>query len=328
VLGGRFYHLAVNLFTLSYNVLQSTNVPHYQKRITEKEVVREKIANRWSHLLFEIVVSCNRRLWKGGTMKSLVALILCSAMISALPATPVDTDKDTYIPSAKQFDAAREKGVLINTVKHITHNPDQSYVGSFSAPDGAIRGITFDGTYIWAANSGDGNSTFGDKIWKVDAATGTVLGMYDGPGLGNPSGFAWDGAYLWHSDFGTDMIYKIDPVTATAVRSFPAPHGLIIDLAWDGQYLYGAAGSGDMIIKFDTISGAPLDTIYATCSSGNIAPYGLAYLPFNSGQVWTSDGNYGSNMVNEWNIAAASLIDQWAPDPAVYPCGLAYDAYE
>jgi hypothetical protein len=254
-------------------------------------------------------------------MKRIFALCLCiviSPMLFALE----DAD---VVTARTEFDASTGSETVIRNIQKALNLTDQSYVGSFVAPDGAIRGLTFDGTNLWAANSGDGNSTFGDKIWKLNASTGAVLGMYDAPGLSSPCGMTWDGFYLWHSDFGTDLVYKIDPATMAVLKTLPAPNGLIGDLAWDGEYLYAAVLSPGMIIKFDTITGTPVDTIYATYSSPNVRPFGLAYLPFSSGQVWTSDGGYGSNLVNEWDIATSTWIYQWPANPASYPCGLAYD---
>jgi len=111
------------------------------------------------------------------------------------------------------------------------------------------------------------------------------------------------------------------------VKSFAVPgSGMMFDLAFDGEDLYGAVGNDGYILGFDTTSGAITDSIHATYSSGNVRPFGLAYLASGTaGELWTSDGNYGSNMVNLWDFATTSWVDQWPSSPATYPCGIAYD---
>jgi len=198
-------------------------------------------------------------------------------------------------------------------------------VGQIPAPDGAPRGITFDGQYLWVANSGDGNSQYGSMIYKIDPTNGNVVASFSSPGGDGACGFAWDGQYLWHSNYMTNTIYKLNPANGQVVSSFPSPGDFPFDLAWDGAYLYEVAGNTDIILKVDVSNGSAVDTIVCTYSSPNLRPFGLAYLPFESGQIWTSDGGYGSNLVNEYDFATSSWIDQWAANPTQYPCGLGYD---
>jgi len=112
----------------------------------------------------------------------------------------------------------------------------------------------------------------------------------------------------------------------TSVKSFPTTNGLLTDLAFDGEYLYGACINGPYILKFDTAVGNVIDTIFATYSSPNVRPFGLTYLSFTGGQIWTSDGGSGSNMVNQWDLTTTTWVNQWAANPTQYPCGLAYDS--
>lgn len=226
---------------------------------------------------------------------------------------------------ASEFDATATLEVLAKRGETQVLEPDQTYIGSMPAPDGATRGLAFDGTYIWSADNGDGNSQNGRKIYKLDANTGAILGAFTPPGNDIPFGLTWDGSYLWHVDFGTDLIYKIDTTTMSEIKSFAAPNGYMFDLAWDGAFLYGACGLDAFILKIDTIDGSVVDTIHCTYTSPYVRPLGLAYLPFDAGQVWTCDGNYGSNMVSEWDFATISWVYQWDASPASYPNGLAYD---
>ncbi len=226
-----------------------------------------------------------------------------------------------------EYDSSCDKEVVVKPVKRPVLIPNQTLVGAFPSPDGATRGLAFDGTYLWSADNGDGNSVNGPKIYKLDANTGAILGSYTTPGDYYPNGLTWDGSYLWHSDHGTDSIYKIDTTSMTAVKSFASPNQLPRDLAWDGENLYCVRGQDAIISVIDTATGTEIDTIICDYSSPNIFPCGLAYLPFSTGhQLWTSDGNYGSNLVHKWDFATTSWIGQWAADPAYYPSGLAYDS--
>ncbi|GEM_PF-2770831 len=198
-------------------------------------------------------------------------------------------------------------------------------IGQFAAPDGASRGITFDGTYLWIANSGDGNSSQGRRIWKVDPNNGSVINSYPAFGSGIPVGLTWDGSYLWYAEFSPAGIFKIDTGSMSVVKQLPTPTSIPFDLACDGQYLYVVHGNDTIISKIDTASGSVQEQIPCNYSSPNVRPFGLAHLPFGSGELWTCDGNYGSNYMNEYDFASASWVDQWATNPATYPCGVAYD---
>ncbi len=193
---------------------------------------------------------------------------------------------------------------------------------SFHAPDGATRGLAFDGTYLWSANSGDGNSLYGPKIYKLDPNTGTVINLYTTPG-NSPCGLAWDGQYLWHSDYGSGQIYKLDTLTVTPVSSFAAPGGFPFDLAYYDGYLYAVRGNTPFISKIDPATGTEVSQIQCTYTGAG-RPFGLtAISQGQAGVLLAADDN--SNTMNEYDFAAAAWITQWSSLPATYPTGLAYD---
>jgi hypothetical protein len=198
-------------------------------------------------------------------------------------------------------------------------------INAFAAPDGAMRGLAFDGQYLWAANSGDDNSIFGPKIYRLDPDSGTVITAYNGI-VDHPCGLAWDGQYLWHSTYIGGTIYQLDTFGLTIVKTFIAPTTHPFDLAWDGNHLYAVRGNEPYISVIDTSTGVEIDSIEATYTSPNVRPFGLAFLGRNAPQLLTCDGNYGSNLVNAWNFYTSSWVDQWAGEPTIYPSGLAYDS--
>ena len=66
---------------------------------------------------------------------------------------------------------------------------------------------------------------------KVD-----IMNVFLAPGS-RPGGLAWDGANLWHADYGDGRIYALDPATAAVRRSLYCP-GILSGLTWDGQALW------------------------------------------------------------------------------------------
>ena len=65
------------------------------------------------------------------------------------------------------------------------------------------------------------------------------------PGSG-PAGLAWDGANLWHADYGVGCIYALDPNTTTVRRALYCP-GKLSGLAWDGQALWQSLYDQEML---------------------------------------------------------------------------------
>ncbi len=223
--------------------------------------------------------------------------------------------------SLPQFYSARPKSSRCPA----THRPTPPLLAAFAAPDGAMRGLAYDGQYLWAANSGDGNSTGGSKIYKLDPDSGTVLIAFNAPS-DYACGLTWDGQYLWYSAYITGLIYQLDTFAMTVLKTFNAPTTHPFDLAWDGMRLYAVRGNQNYISVIDTSDGQEVDSIEATYSSPNVRPFGLTFLPRSAPQLLTSDGDYGSNLVHVWNFYTSTWVDQWALEPAVYPSGLAYDS--
>ncbi len=247
----------------------------------------------------------------------LLKYILCSLCLTAI----VVFADEGYDASLPEDHHPGYGGIRTIEIRSMT----PPLVGSFAAPDGAMRGLAFDGQYLWAANSGDGNSMYGSKIYRLDPDSGTVINAYNGI-VNHPCGLAWDGQYLWHSAYIGGMIFQLDTLGLTVVKSFAAPTMHPFDLAWYGGNLYAVRGNEQYISVIDTSDGSEIDSIHATYTSPNVRPFGLTFIIRNAPQLLTCDGNYGSNLVNMWNLYANNWVDQWAGEPTIYPSGLAYDS--
>jgi len=239
----------------------------------------------------------------------ITVLLLFVLVTGVVAANKNDSTKDTSAKSENSDSPAATSYAL-------------APVTAFPAPDGATRGLTFDGTYLWSADNGDGNSQNGPMLYKLDPNTGAIIASYPHPGS-YPNGLAWDGQYLWHSDHGTGLIYKLDPANASVVDSFPMPGGFPFDLAWNNGYLYAVSGTTTNIYKIDPSNGVVADTIVATYSGAG-RPIGLTIAPnVAGGELIAADDD--NDTVNEYEFLTSNWINQWSSNPAVYPCGLAFD---
>ncbi len=171
----------------------------------------------------------------------------------------------------------------------------------------ATRVLETDGTYLLTAHWED------DWIRKLDPATGDSMGAIPSPSHW-PCGLAWDGTYLWVSDYlGGMRMFKLDPATGDTLLSFPIQYSASpAGLAWDGEYLYeGLSSGGAEGIRKYTTAGAYVGAIGA--------PRGLPI------QGLSYDG------LNLW-VSAASVDTVYAVDPndgsvrfCTYVGGLTHD---
>ena len=202
-----------------------------------------------------------------------------------------------------------------DTKKIYKLDTDGNVLDSFDGPGISLYGLTWDGNYLWVANSGDkiykltANGTIidsfnyssgsadlawdGTYLWNSDpyinkirklATNGTIVSSFNTPGP-FPKGLAWDGVYLWHADYNRDKIYKLT-TNGTTVDSFNSPGVWPTGLAWDGTYLWNADYSaGGKIYKL-TANG----TVIKSFSSPALSPEGLAFQPI---EDCTSHDHYG-----------------------------------
>jgi len=62
--------------------------------------------------------------------------------------------------------------------------------------------------------------------------------------------------YLWLSDYGADIIYKLNPADCSVISSFSSPAGTTLGLTFDGTYLWAYDESTDQIYKLNPSDGS------------------------------------------------------------------------
>lgn len=157
--------------------------------------------------------------------------------------------------------------------------------------DGAVHGVSFDGTHVWAA-TGEQTRSFdpgnGEQInaldipahagtaydgkylfqiadaviQKVDPFSGEVVGTIPAPGAGKDSGLAWADGYLWVGQYRDRQIVQIDPDTG-AVKRIIQSSRLVTGVTWvDGELWHGFSSDGDGgLARIDPANGNELETL-------------------------------------------------------------------
>jgi len=215
-------------------------------------------------------------------------------------------------------------------------------------------------------NANDGAGRAGPRLsaaydQMLAASSVTLVTSIPSPCGGN-NGLAWDGTYLWISDYDTRKAYQVDPATGAAVRSIPVPGTYPNGLAWDGSALWYVDSGGDTIYKLnpsdgtvllsipspghrpgglefdgtdlwccttgtDMASGGP-DKIYRMTTSGVVVASFAAKgefptgLAFDGQFLWHADNV--NNTIYKLHPANLSIVDSF-PAPGDYPNDLAWD---
>ena len=127
-------------------------------------------------------------------------------------------------------------------------------------PDVDVPGdLTWDGAHLWMVDEQQA------RAYQVDTGTGNALRFITLPDSAssdpNSFGIAWDGQYLWNSDY-TDSghIYQLDTVSGAVVAQFVPPRNQILGIAWDGAYLWGVDVASMTGYKMSVPSGSVVDS--------------------------------------------------------------------
>jgi len=171
-----------------------------------------------------------------------------------------------------------------------------------TAPNSSVRGLTFDGVYLWMASWVSPPSP---SIFIIDPVSGQTLRSLVAPFSGGKShGMAWDGGLLWVGEEGGN-IYHVDAGKWAIIGTIQLPPNSGYnprDLAWDTgvQALWAGYQSSGDVVKYHPNTGKALEKF--------VSPYtwstqGLAW---DGWFLWVSGGQ-------QTNLIHMSQIDVHAP---------------
>jgi len=146
------------------------------------------------------------------------------------------------------------------------------------------------------------------------AAVGDVAAQFLAPSQW-PAGLTYDGQNLWMSDYRTDTLYRIDPITGKVVQTLSAPGLYPLGLTWDGSHLWVIDAEAKMIFRVNPKSGVAEKII----ESYSVSPQGIAW---DGKYLWLVDGK--RDLILKVNPADGMMISK-IPSPAGNPQGLTFD---
>ena len=119
---------------------------------------------------------------------------------------------------------------------------------------GSDAGTAFDGTHFWQITE--------QRIDKIDAASGRVLGSIPAPGQGTDSGLAWAEGSLWVGQYRDRRIHQIDPASGAVLRTIESDR-FVTGVTWvDGELWHGTwEGEEREIRRINPTSGAVIERL-------------------------------------------------------------------
>lgn len=173
----------------------------------------------------------------------------------------------------------------------------------------APRGIAFDGTNLWVANTAG-------SVTRFDPKDGSATSF---PAGGNPRGILFDGASIWVNNGlagVTGTTTKLNASTGAIQGTFNTgdfnPQG-VPGIAFDGANIWVAQGANNSVGRFKASDGSGKVDIPVGTN-----PYGIA---FDGAAVWVS--NSGDNTVSKIRVSDNQVFGPFAVGTA--PTQVAFD---
>lgn len=143
-------------------------------------------------------------------------------------------------------------------------NPEDGAVVGQIDPPGPdpeyVTGLTWNGTHLLV-------TVKPWKIYYVDINTGMAVDSIPAPSGSNNEGLAWDGEFLWSTNFGNNVIYKLDPGTGDVLEWFqPFSPGGNTGLTYDGYNLYVSMQNTQLIYVMLPMVPQPVAYYMAPCN--------------------------------------------------------------
>jgi sugar lactone lactonase YvrE len=163
-------------------------------------------------------------------------------------------------------------------------------------------GMTYDGEYLWTANTGDGTAGTG-SLSRVAPIGGVVTTFTTG--FNQPRGILFDGANLWVTDAGDNSLKRVDTTTGGVIQTI-ALSGTVNHPVFDGTNLW--IPSGDRVSVVRAVGGlagtVPLGTVLATLTGNGLN--GAFQAAFDGERICVTNTSVGS--VSLWKATDLSPI--------------------
>src|SRR5262249_55729885 len=88
------------------------------------------------------------------------------------------------------------------------------------------------------------------QLYEIDATTHAVIHSVPLP-IYWVEDLAWDGRYLWSSDWLFDIGFAIDPTTGDTLHTYKPPGPHPVGQAWDGVHLWTSDTVHDSLYALD-----------------------------------------------------------------------------
>lgn len=207
-------------------------------------------------------------------------------------------------------DPIYEDGVLIGGGGDLPTR-DAIIVDSFrSSAPGYSMGLAWDGRCLW------NDDAFQRWFGKTDTL-GSLIRSWT-PTSGNRD-MAFDGQYLWATDWQAYQVYKYDTSTCTVISSYAPPFGGHANgITWTGRYFW-VGEEGGQIYQCDT-NMALIRTIPARNNQG-YNPRGLA---FDGRDLWVGCQS-PLQTIFRIDTISGTILEQFTSPCGSYQQGLSWD---
>lgn len=168
--------------------------------------------------------------------------------------------------------ATQEKAMTKTTTKRAAKADIVREYGPFG--EGGIHGVTFDGTLVWFARTGElvafdpvteqvvrrlavpadaGTAFDGEHLYQladgdilvIQPSDGRVVRKIPAPGKGADSGMAWADGYLWVGEYRAAKIHQIDAKTGEIVKSLSSDRWVTGVSCLDGELWHATTGDAE-----------------------------------------------------------------------------------
>ena len=138
-------------------------------------------------------------------------------------------------------------------------------------------------------------------------------GTYSG---GEPDGLDFDGdGYLWVADYGSDLVYQLDPATLGILRKIDLPYSGADGLSWMDTTMLVSFYASNRVVAIDTCDGSELWSWRAPGS-------GVSDVSWDGSALWLTD--YDSGRIFQVDPTDGHALATYSA-PVVSPNGLTWD---